>query len=57
MRAREKTITILLCYSFDAVTLNWTYLANPGQIDPTIPQIFERNQCIFTGEIEIILML
>ena len=36
---------LLLCnvYSFDAAgALHWSYLANPGYIDPNIPVIVER---------------
>ena len=48
---------LLLCnvYSFNAMALNWSYLADPRQIDPNIP--LKENQCIFTGEMDIILML
>ena len=35
---------LLLCNvnSFDTVASNWSYLADPGQIDPNIPQNVER---------------
>ena len=35
---------LLLCnvYSFNAMDLNWSYLADPGQIDPNIPLNVER---------------
>ena len=35
---------LLLCnvYSFNAMALNWSYLADPGQIDPNIPLNVER---------------